>query len=205
MEEQVKHHTVLDSDQQQVGVLYAKAILGAAGQAVDTVVADLEAVVKECLDKHPRLDAALASPRMSQDQKEKLLDNIFSGRIDQKLLNFLKILCRRGRISALRAIHQSAVEMRESQLGLMRVQVTSPQPLSDEQRSLIASRLEQAYGKKVSLVERTDANLLGGIVLRIGDKVLDGSILGKFDLIRSAVSSGVQKALRDRFSSLLTS
>ena len=197
--------TALDSDQQQIGALYAKALLGSAGDAVDSIVTELEAVVKECLDQHPGLEQALASPRISQEQKEAMLDRIFSGRIDSRLLNFLKILCRRGRIDSLRSIQVTATVMREEQLGKQRVLVTSAQPLNDEQRSLIAGRLREAYGTEAILVEKVDPELLGGIVLRIGDKVLDGSVRGKMESIRGAVATGVQKTIRDRYESLLSS
>lgn len=196
--------TALDSDQQQLGALYAKALLASAGDAVDGVVAELEAVVREFLTPHPRLEQALASPRISQDQKEAMLDRIFSGRIDGRLLNFLKILCRRGRIDALRAIQVQTTALREEQLGKQRVVVTSAQPLSDDQRGQIVQRLRDAYGFDAVLLEKVDAALLGGISLRIGDKVVDGSVLGKLHSIREALSSGMQKAIRDSYETLLT-
>jgi F-type H+-transporting ATPase subunit delta len=199
-----QHETALDGDQQQIGTLYARALLGSAGSATDDVVAELEAVVRECLDRHPALEQALASPRISQENKEAMLERIFRNRIDNRLLNFLKVLCRRGRIDSLRAIQVSAKVMREEQLGRQRILVTSAQPLDDGQRSMIATRLHEVYGKEPVLIEKVDASLMGGIVLRIGDKVLDGSVLGKFDSIRSAVATGVQKAIRDRFESLLS-
>ncbi|MCC7333674.1 MAG: ATP synthase F1 subunit delta [Pirellulaceae bacterium] len=200
-----QHETALDGDQQQVGALYAKALLGSAGGSVDEIVAELEAVVSECLGKHPQLEQALASPRISLEQKETMLDRIFNGRVDGKLLNFLKILCRRGRIDSLRAIQVSATVMREEQLGKQRVTVTTAQTLGDEQREQIKHRLRDAFGIEAILLEVVDESLLGGIVLRIGDKVLDGSVLGKLQSIRTAVASGVQNAIRDRYESLLSS
>lgn len=200
-----QHSTALDSDQQQVGALYAKALLGAAGDLVDQTVNQLESVVAECLDKHPSLEMALNSPRITQTHKEAMLDRIFQGRIDATLLNFLKVLCRRGRISSLRAIQVTASQMREEQLGKQRVIVNTAQPLTDLQRSQIADSFKAAYGKEAILVERVDAALLGGIVLRVGDQVIDGSVLGRMDSMRRAVASGVQKAIRDRYESLISS
>lgn len=205
MSETPQHRTALDGDQQQVGALYAKALLGSAGGDVDHIVAELEAVVNECLTQHPQLEQALASPRISQEQKEAMLDRIFSGRVDARLLNFLKILCRRGRIDSLRAIQMTATIMREEQLGKQRVTVTSAQPLDDQQREQIKHSLRQTSGIEAILIEKLDPALLGGIVIRIGDKVLDGSVLGKLESIRAAVASGVQKAIRDRYESLMSS
>ncbi len=205
MSDTPEHSTALDSDDQQVGALYAKALLGSAGESVDDVVAELEAVVAECLDQHPTLEQALASPRISQEQKEGMLDRIFQGRVSATLLNFLKVLCRRDRIEYLRAIQMTATEMREARLGKQRVLVTSAQPLNDEQRGSIRSALQQAFGKEAVLVEKVDEDLLGGIVLRIGDQVIDGSVIGKMSALRTAVGEGVQKAVRTQFEGLISS
>jgi F-type H+-transporting ATPase subunit delta len=205
MQENVHHETALDSDQQQIGRLYAKALLGASGDRVDEIVAELEAIVSECLDRNRNLEATLSSPRIPEEQKEGLLDRIFRDKIDGALLNFLKILCRRGRIGSLRAIQAVATEMREQQLGRQRVQVVSAQPLTDEQRATISAAFKSAYGKDAVLIEKVDASLLGGIVLRVGDRVIDGSVLGKLDSLRMSVASGIQKAIRDRYAELLSS
>lgn len=205
MAEQAEHSTVLDSDEQQVGTLYARALLSAADAAVDEIVAELEALVSECLDKNQALETALASPRISQEEKEGMLDRIFRGRINATLLNFLKVLCRRDRIGALRAIQASATEMLEVQQGKQRVIVSTAQPLTEDQKQQIAKAFHGAFGKQAVLVERVDETLLGGIVLRIGDQVVDGSVLGRMESIRSAVTQGVQRAIRDKYESLLSS
>jgi F-type H+-transporting ATPase subunit delta len=205
MQEDIRHDTALDSDQRQVGRLYAKALLGAAAERVDSVVSELEAIVTECLDKYPHLETALGSPRITEEQKEGMLERIFQGKVDRTLLNFLKVLCRRGRIGSLRSIQATATEMREEQLGRQRIQVTSALPLDDAQRAAITAAFNAAYGKQALLLEKVDPGLLGGIVLRIGDQVLDGSLLGRLDSLRAAVAGGIQKAIRDRYESLMSS
>lgn len=204
MADETPHATVLDSDEQQVGALYAKALLGAAGDDVDAIVAQLEAIVRECLDPHPSLERFLVSPRIDQQDKEDTLDRIFSGRVHGSLLNFLKVLCRRGRIGSLRTIQAAATEQREIQLGKQRVVVTSAQPLTDGQKHEIAEALRAQLNVEPVLIEKVDASLLGGIQLRIGDRVLDGSVIGRMNAIRAGVTEGVQKAIRDQFETLLS-
>jgi F-type H+-transporting ATPase subunit delta len=199
------HPTALDSDAQQVGTLYGKAILGAAGANADEIVSQLNAIVADCLTRSPGLEGILSSPRVSQVEKENLIDRIFRGQVHSTLLNFLKVLCRRGRIGSLRAIQICANQMRDEQLGRVRVTVTSAYPLSEEQSSMIAARLGQSLGKEVVLDKRVDESLLGGILIRVGDQVFDGSVLGKMSAIRSAVTGGIQKAIRDKYASLLSS
>lgn len=199
------HPTALDSDAQQVGALYGKAILGAAGEEADEIVAQLNAIVSDCMVRSPGLKSVLSSPRVSQVEKENLIDRIFSGKIHGKLLNFLKVLCRRDRIGSLSEIQISAKKMRDEELGRVRVSVTSAFALTDNQREDIAFRLGQSLGKTVVLEEQVDPSLLGGILIRVGDQVFDGSVLGRMSAIRSAVAGGIQKAIRDKYASLLSS
>jgi F-type H+-transporting ATPase subunit delta len=199
------HSTVLDSDAQQVGALYGKAILGAAGSDVDEIVAQLNAIVQECFASNPGLEQVLASPRVTQVEKEKLIDRIFSGKVHKTLLNFLKVLCRRGRIGALRGIQVSANQIRDEQLGRVQVVVTSAFELTGDQRNAIATKLGQTLGKEVVLDQRVNPELLGGIQIRIGDQVYDGSVLGKMAALRTAVSGSIQKTIRDKYASLISS
>jgi F-type H+-transporting ATPase subunit delta len=204
MEEQANHPTVFEIEDQQVGALYSRALLDAAGDRVDAIVGELEAVVTECLDRFPKLEMTLASPRVSEEDKQSMIDRIFGGKVDALLLNFLKVLARRRRLGALRTIQRAASVLRDEQLGRQRVIVSTAQPLTAQQKSDITSKLKATFGKESVLVEKVDPSLLGGIVLRIGDHVYDGSVLGKMQTLRRAVEGGVQRAIRDRFASLLS-
>ena len=203
--EDIKHETVLDSDTQQVGDLYGAALLSAAGDQADAVLEEFDAIVKECLDKQPNLEVALNSPRVSQEQKEGMLDRIFSGKINPVLLNFLKVLCRRDRIQYVRAIHSTAGKLRNVQLGRETILVTSAQPLSEQQLQEISSKMKLVLGKDVVLDAAVDSTLLGGVVIRVGDQVFDGSVVGKLSAIRSSLKDGIQKAIRDKYESLMSS
>lgn len=206
MSDQPQHDTVFDSDQQQLALLYGKALLGAArslGQ-VGQVVDEFKDFVVQCLDRFPKFELALASPRISLEEKQLMLDRVIGGQMSQTLLNFLKVLCRRDRVQHTRAIQRAVEEMRDEEIGRMRVQVRSATQLNDTQRAAIRNELQQKFGKQAVLVEKVEPELLGGIVLRIGDEVFDGSIQGKLQQLRRAVATGVQHALRDRGESLLS-
>ena len=104
----------------------------------------------------------------------------------------------------LRGIQVSASAIRDEQLGRIRVVVTSAYALTGDQQKTIAAKLGQTLGKEVVLEEKVDPSLLGGILIRVGDQVFDGSVLGKMSAIRNAVSGGIQKSIRDNFASLLS-
>lgn len=204
MEEQSLHPTVFNTEDQQVATLYGKALLGAAGKQVEKIVGELETIVKDCLTRFPKLEQAFASPRISEEEKDAMVDRVFGGKVDKILLNFMKVLARRRRLGSLRVIQAAVSEMRDEQLGRLRVKVTSAQTLTDAQKKEIIANLKTKFGKEVVLIEKVDAKLLGGIMLRIGDRVYDGSVQGKLETLKRAVASGVEKAIRDQYSSLLS-
>lgn len=204
MEQESLHPTVFNTEDQQVATLYGKALLGAAGSKVEQIVSELESVVTDCLNRFPKLEQAFASPRIGEEEKTAMIDRIFDGKLDKVLLNFMKVLARRRRLGSLRVIQGAVSEMRDDQLGRLRVKVTSAQALTDAQKKDITANLKKKFGKEVVLLEKVDAALLGGIVLRIGDRVYDGSVQGKLQNLRRAVATGVEKAIRDQYSTLLS-
>ncbi len=204
MEQQSLHPTVFNTEDQHVATLYGKALLGAAGNKVEQIVSELESVVKDCLGRYPKLEMAFSSPRINEEEKEAMIARIFGGQVDTVLLNFMKVLARRRRLGSLRVIQAAVSEMRDEQLGRLRVKVSSAQALTDAQKKEITANLKKKFGKEVVLIEKIDASLLGGIVLRVGDKVYDGSVQGKLQTLKRAVASGVERAIRDQYSTLLS-
>ncbi len=204
MEQESLHPTVFDTEDQQVATLYGKALLGAAGSKVELIVSELESIVKDGFNRFPKLETAFASPRISEEEKDALIDRIFKGKVDKVLLNFMKVLARRASPGFTAGYPSRRVEMRDEQLGRLRVKVSSAQPLTDAQKKDIVANLKSKFGKEVVLIEKVDAQLLGGIVLRIGDRVYDGSVQGKLQTLRRAVAGGVEKAIRDKYSTLLS-
>jgi F-type H+-transporting ATPase subunit delta len=178
--------------------------LGAAqaSGSVDAVVQQLESIVKEVLDKQPSFEIALSNPKVSQKERMDLIDKVFGSRIDTTLLRFLKVLCRRGRLGFIRSI-QSAVEiMRDDAMGRLRVTVTTAKPMDEAQRKSLIEKLKVAFKSDIALAEKVDPAVLGGIVIRIGDTVFDGSVDGRLVQLKKVASERAEQNLRAKFSSL---
>src|SRR5689334_11614239 len=105
-----RQNTVLDTGLQYLGTVYAKALIGATekSKTTDTVVQELDSLVQDVLQRLPKYEATLSSPRVSFENKESLLDRAFRGKMSPQLLTFLKVLCRHGRFNAIRAVRQAA-------------------------------------------------------------------------------------------------
>ncbi len=204
MEEVVQIPDVFDDEQQYVGEVYAKALIGAAKAAgvLDVVVDQLSSLIREVLSKNSTFEFALSSPKVSNEQRFELLDRVFSGRIDATLLRFLKVLCRRGRLGFLRSIEQAATRMRDEAAGRLRVTVVTASALSAEQRSNLQSTLSTAFKKEVSIHSEVDPSILGGLVIRVGDTLYDGSVDGKLTQLRKATAQKTEQAIRDRIGTL---
>src|SRR4051794_15034026 len=94
----------VDAGKQHLGTVYAKALLGAAekvGQA-DHVVEELESIVADVLNKLPRLDEVMKTPRLTHEERMPILERAFGGRASPTTMIFLKVLSKHGRLNCLR-------------------------------------------------------------------------------------------------------
>ncbi len=206
MQEMPKVATVFDSEEEHVGEVYAKALLSVARKSsnTDELLSQFQSVVEEVLSKNPKLEAALNSPKLSLEQKESLLEKILGSHVDPTVLKFLKVLCRRQRLNYVRGIQRSITDFRDEELGRVRVTVTSALPLSDQEVDGIRTQLKSKLNREVSVVTKVDPAIIGGLVLRIGDTVFDGSVTGKFDQMLRATKSGSARALSKEGTSLIS-
>jgi len=207
MSEMVKHETVLDPGAEQVGRTYARALMGAAKSAgvVDDVLSQLGVLVDECLAGSDKLSAAFASPRIDETEKNRVIDKLFAGQFHPVLVNFLKIMGKRGRLGYVSAVRTAATEIHDEVLGRTVAEVRTAVPMDDSSRALVLSRLEITLGKQVRLRELVDPELIGGMVVRVGDTVFDSSVANQIDKIARKARDGFSRELLKRFESFSVS
>lgn len=181
-----QHSTVLDTGLLYLGTVYAKALLGATEKSgtTDAVLAELQSLLDDVLVRLPQFEAALTSPRVPMEGKERMLDNAFRGKMSGQLLSFLKVLARRGRFNSLRHVYSAARRIVNELRGRLDVHLTSAEPLDQATRDLVVNRLRASLGRDVALVANVDPNLIGGLVIRIGDTVYDGSVANQLQKMR---------------------
>ncbi len=189
---------------QPVARMYAKALLGATEKAGQTeaILAELGAIVSETLDAHPRFEAVLGSAFVEHEDKTAILDRVFRGRVSPLLLNFLKVVSTHGRLDLVRAIYHAAIVNLDELRGRIKVEVRSATPLDDATAKHIAEAMQRKTGSQPRLVIQQDPSLIGGVVLRVGDTVYDGSIATQLKRVRtSMINRSVHEiqSRRDRF------
>ncbi len=196
--------TVFDTDQQQLGETYAKALLGLSDKPkeVDTFVDQLSNVA-QVVREMPKLQAIFESPQIGVDQKAALIDKSFKG-MEKKVVNFLKVLARNGRFNCLAATAVSAEKLRDEAAGRVQGELTTAAEVEAAVVKRIADRLAKVIGKKVKLTTKVDSEVIGGMVIRIGDTVYDGSVVNQLAQVRAKAVQKAADAIReklDRFAS----
>jgi F-type H+-transporting ATPase subunit delta len=193
-----------DIGRQQVGAVYARALLASAEKlgSTDDVISELEAVISELLERFPRLDATLSSQRLSAAEKSAMIDHLLGPRVSDLLLRFLKVVCAHGRLDCLREISREARRLLNDRRGVKHVRLVTASPIGDDLAGQVAERLRSWLGSDVQLARFVDESLIGGVVIRIGDKVYDGSVANRLNQVRSeALEKTVQqmRGVTERF------
>jgi F-type H+-transporting ATPase subunit delta len=188
-----------DQGREHLGHEYGKALLGAADKAgvVDRVLEELESLVDDVLNKLPLFDATMSSPRVDVAEKLRMIDQAFKGKMAPLLVNFLKLLVEHGRFGSLRAIRRAARKVYNQLRGRMEVTVRTATPLSTPLRQAILDRLKAQLGKDIDLKSQVDPDLLGGIVVKIGDTLYDGSLQNRLEKTRGVALEATMQSIRN--------
>jgi F-type H+-transporting ATPase subunit delta len=195
---------VIDAGMQRVGAVYAKALLGATEKAgqTDAALDELSSLVT-VLDELPDFDEVLRTPRIAYEDKVRLLERVLGGKVSPLTLNFIKVVAQHERLESLRAIERAARKLFNQLRKRVEVTVQSAAPISNQLQYTIAAKLKQLLHRDVVLSAEVDPDLLGGLVVRVGDTVYDGSLAGKLKQMQAVTLDKTTETIResmDRFS-----
>jgi F-type H+-transporting ATPase subunit delta len=156
---------------------------------------DLERVENELLSIAQAIEAStelrstLTDPQLSLDRKQAIVDDLIGGRASTLTVGLVQLIVNQGRVAELPAIAtavaQSAAASRDKALG----EVRSAVPLDEDTIARLETSLSRATGKSVEVKVIVDPSVIGGIVARVGDTVIDGSLARRVETVRQNVSS----------------
>ncbi len=163
---------------ERVARVYAQAILEAADKknCRAEVIEQLEAFVRDVLPKVPRAVEIFDSPKVPVEQKQAIIDRIASGRFHPTAVHALHVLARHGRLGIVPQVTAAARLLADELAGLQRALLTTASPLSEEQQRHLVGEVEQALAVRLAPAFAVDPELIGGLVVKIGDTVYDKSI-----------------------------
>jgi F-type H+-transporting ATPase subunit delta len=145
-------------------------------------MAEQVALLADALAENPELVKLLSHPKISKEEKISVVENIFKGRFSEDIVGFLVIIVEKDRGSEIEDILKLfQAKVREyKKIGV--AQVTSAVELSAEQKAKVEHKLlEQTSYEQFEIEYGVDASLIGGMIIRIGDRVVDSSIRSKLD------------------------
>ncbi len=168
---------------------YARALLemAQAENATSRVEEDLFRL-RELLKTNPALLAFLKDPAIQRDGKRQALTELFQGRVHSLTLNLLLTLADSDRVGrvlpVIEAFSDQARHARETVTG----EVTTAAPLDDATLQRLAAELSRVTGKNVNLLQKTDPTLLGGVVIQVGEQIVDGSLRRKLHQLQQQLA-----------------
>ena len=186
--------------------VYATALVDAAEAAGETesVIQEFDSLIYDVLDRLPQLEGVLSSGFVEEDVKVAMLDKAFAGRASTTFLSFLKVVAHHGRLDMLRLINVATHFEFDKLRNRVRVMVSTAEPLDSAAERRIVSELHSRMKLEPVLDKQIHPELIGGIVLRVGDRVFDGSISTQLKQLREKMLSRSVHEIqsrRDRFSS----
>ncbi|MGG1677908.1 F0F1 ATP synthase subunit delta [Neobacillus sp. NRS-1170] len=169
---------------------YASALFQIAKeqQILSNVEEELR-VVREVLDYNADLKAVLKSSKLTNENKKEIIRNAFST-VNAYVLNTLMILIDRHREDEIVEVVNQFIELANEEMGIAEAKVYSIRPLTDVEREAVSTTFAAKIGKKSLRIENiVDSDLLGGIKLRIGNRIYDGSLRGKLNRLERKLLS----------------
>lgn len=145
--------------------------------------------VNEVFENNSEFLQLLYSPTVNCSEKTEMLKAVFTGMLSDSVLDFLCVIVENSRIQDYSAICAEFKSLYYNDADLLEVTVTTTVALSDRLRDKLVQKLEKMTGKHILLVEKTDAQLIGGIVIDYNDTQIDGSIKRKLYELKKSVDS----------------
>ena len=167
---------------------YAQAVFDIAveRQELDKWQSDLQKIA--VLDEDPEIAGLLENPKLRFEDKKRLLAGVLTD-VSPLALNLVYLLVTKGNLNIVTEIADGYQEMLDSYRGIERADVVTAVPLDDDDKRRLETRLGAVVGKKVLIKQEVDPDLLGGIVARMGGRLLDGSVRSRLEALKNEISN----------------
>lgn len=179
-----------------VSFAYARALLELAdSQGQLGEIGEEVQELGQLLDSQPRLGALLSSRLVSLQEKTGSIEAIFKGRLSDLLYRFIQVVNAKGRLDILRELVRAYGLLLDERNGVVEGDIFVAQRMDEDYARSVADRIGAAVGLNVVLKQHEEPELIGGMKIRVGDKLIDGSVATQLRLMReSLIKSGREQA-----------
>ncbi len=167
---------------------YANALFEVAKESkqLDVVEQELQLIV-ETIFSDQTITSFINHPQITADDKKELIDKVFGENVTKISRNFLFILIDSHRQNELPAILNEYIKMANEDRGIVRVEVITIEELGEQEKENLAKALAKEFKKEIRLSSIIDPSIIGGVVVNVGDKVYDGSIRTKLNVMKRMI------------------
>lgn len=167
---------------------YAQAFFAIAQEKnmVDNLEAELKAVV-DVINENEDMKRLIEHQLVSPEEKKAVINKVFSEEVSELTVNFLNVITEKYRAAYIPAIYEEFVSYANESRNMVDAEVKAPVALSDADLENLKDKLAAATGMSVRIHSKVDPSLIGGVMVRIGDKVIDGSLSGKLDRLKDVL------------------
>lgn len=144
--------------------------------------------VADCFKEYPEFYEVYVTPKINKDERKETLNTVFTDKVSKEVLNFVKILLDKKRGEFIFDIAKDFNEMVNAHKGIQDGIVESVIPMTEEELQKLSDKLQGLTGSKVNLTNVVNEDILGGILVRVGDRVIDGTFKNKLNNIRENLS-----------------
>lgn len=172
----------------QTGKEYAEALFALAretgseaefSQALDQILT--------CFQENPQYGELLSSPEIPSEERKELLTKAFGGETPEYVLSFLMLLCEHRRVRALEECVKEYQALYQIYQSVVRAKITSAVSLTENEKSVLMAKLRALSGKEIEPEYIVDASLLGGVVVEMDGKRIDGSLRRKLKDLKEVI------------------
>lgn len=173
----------------QIGQIYAQAIFELAEQPrlIDVLKGDLD-LLADITAQIKEFAAMMVSPSFREEHKKQLILDVFSGKLNELTMNFLLVAVEHNRMGFLPNIIAKYNELWEAYHGTHRVKVVVSRPIDRQEIEKLTERIAAAINGRVRLEVVVNPSIIGGAIIRYGDKLIDNSIRNRLQLVVKEVT-----------------
>ncbi len=169
---------------------YAEAFFSIAQEAgkIDEYQDELGKIV-QTIEDIPDLKAYFAHPLLPAKEKKEIAKQVFGSAVSPLALNFLLLILDKKRQDYLGLINKEYVDMADLSRNITKAELISAMPISDEDLNTLSDNLSRSSGTTVQLRVSVDPSIIGGLKIRLGDKVIDASIAKKLEMLKRSLQT----------------